>query len=148
MVWAPDPVRDDTGSVLPHDDPITIPNEWTLIRHVHPEQWHQDGLRPQSIAFGFSSEGSHSMSVDVEPPMLAAGLAPTHYAFLRGRGAVRVTARKARDLAMRVGIDGNPHHGGIWEPNPGISGNQLRKRVGDLSRSCEVVARGPDDIAI
>jgi hypothetical protein len=43
------------------------------------------------------------MSVDVEPPMLAAGLAPTHYAFLAGKGVVRITARKARELGMRVG---------------------------------------------
>lgn len=146
MVWAPNPARDVAGNVLPHDDPVTIPSEWTLIRHVHPEQWHQGGHRPQSIAFSFSSEGSHSMSVDVEPPMLAAGLAPTHYAFLVGKGAVRITARKARELGMRVGpepIDGNPHHGGIWEPDPLVSGSQLRKRIGELSRNCEVVARGP-----
>jgi hypothetical protein len=55
------------------------------------------------------------MSVDVEPPMLAAGLAPTHYAFLAGKGVVRITARKARELGMRVGpepVKGNPHHGG------------------------------------
>jgi hypothetical protein len=86
------------------------------------------------------------MSVDVEPPMLAAGLASTHYAFLADKGAVRITARKARELGMRVGpepIDGNPHHGGIWEPDPLISGSQLRRRMGELSRSCEVVARGP-----
>jgi hypothetical protein len=142
MVWAPNPARDAAGNVLPHDDPITIPGEWTLLRHIHPEQW-SDG-RPQSIAFSFSSTGSHSMSVDVEPPMLAAGLAPTHYAFLAGKGVVRITARKARELGMRVGsepVKGNPHHGGIWEPNPAISENQLRKRRGELSRSCALVAR-------
>lgn len=86
------------------------------------------------------------MSVDVEPPMLAAGLAPAHYAVLAGKGAVRITARKARELGMRVGpepVDGNIHHGGIWEPNPALSGNQLRRRIGELSRSCEVVERGP-----
>jgi len=150
MVWAPNPARDAAGNVLPHDDPVTIPDEWTLLRHVHPDQWHQDGRRPQSIAFSFSSGGSHSMSVDVEPPMLVAGLPPTHYAFLAGKGAVRVTARKARELAMRVGpepIDGNPHHGGIWAPNPAVSGNQLRRRIGELSRSCVVVARPPNGIA-
>jgi hypothetical protein len=84
------------------------------------------------------------MSVDVEPPMLAAGLAPTHYAFLAGKGVVRITARKARELGMRVGpepVKGDPHHGGIWEPNPAISENQLRKRRGELSRSCALVAR-------
>jgi hypothetical protein len=149
MVWAPNPVRDAAGNVLPHDDPVTIPSVWTLIRHVHPEQWHQDGQRPQSIAFSFSSGGSHSMSVDVEPPMLVAGLAPAHYASLAGKGAVRITALKARELGMRVGpepVDGNPHHGGIWEPNPAVSGKELGRRIRELSRSCEVVARGPNGI--
>jgi hypothetical protein len=37
------------------------------------------------------------MSVDIEPPMLDAGLPPTHYAFLAGKGVVRITARKARE---------------------------------------------------
>ena len=146
MAWGPDPARDIAGNVLSHDDPVTIPSEWALIRHIHPEQWHQDGQRPQSIAFSFSRGGSHSMSVDVERPMLVAGLASTHYAFLAGKGAVRITARKARELGMRVGpepVDGNPHHGGIWEPNPAVSGKELGRRIRELSRSCEVVARRP-----
>ena len=152
MVWAPNPARDAAGNVLPHDDPITIPSEWTLLRHVHPEQWSPDGqgsYRPQSIAFNFSNEGSHSMSVDIEPPMLAAGLASTHYAFLAGKGVVRISARKPRELGMQVGsepVKGNPHHGGIWAPNPAVSGNQLRKRIGTLSRSCVLVALPPNGI--
>jgi hypothetical protein len=89
------------------------------------------------------------MSLDIEPPMLAAGLAPTHYAFLAGKGVVRILAQKARELDMRVGpepVKGNPHHGGIWEPNPVVSGNQVRRRIGDLSRSCVVVALPPNGI--
>jgi hypothetical protein len=89
------------------------------------------------------------MSVDVEQPMLDAGLAQTHYAFKAGKGVVRIIARKARELDMRVGpepVDCNPHHGGIWEPNPPIGGSQRRKRLGDLSRSCEVVALPPGGI--
>jgi hypothetical protein len=153
MVWGPQPARDASGNVLPHDDPITIPSEWTLLRHVHPTQWAPDertgSFRPQSIAFNFSSEGSRSMSVDVEPPMLAAGLAPTHYAYLAGKGVVRIIAKKARELGMWVGpepIQGNPHHGGIWAPNPAISESQLRKRNGELSRSSVLVALPPDGI--
>jgi hypothetical protein len=149
MPWAPDPRRDAAGIVIPHDDPDTIPSEWALLRHVHPEHWHEDGLRPQSIAFTFSSEGSHSMSVDVERPMLDDGLAPTHYAFKAGRGVVRITARKARELDMQVGpepVSGNPHHGGIWKPNPSISENQLEKRRRVLSRSCVLVALPPGGI--
>ena len=99
MVWGPNPARDVDGNVLPHDDPVTIPAEWTLLRHVHPEQWAPDGrtgsYRPHSNAFTFSSEGSCSMSVDLEQPMLAEGLPHTHYAFMAGKGAVRVTAAKA-----------------------------------------------------
>src|SRR3981081_127549 len=105
MLAAPYPPRDLAGNVLPHDDPVTIPSEWTLLRHVHPEQWTPDertgSVRPMSIAFNFSSEGSRSMSVDVEPPMLDAGLAPTHYAFLVGKGVVRISAAKARELHLR-----------------------------------------------
>jgi hypothetical protein len=89
------------------------------------------------------------MSVDIEPPMLDAGLAPTHYAFIAGKGVVRITARKARELDMRVGtepIQGNPHHGGIWVPNPSVSKRQLDKHRRALSRSCELVALPPDGI--
>jgi hypothetical protein len=52
-----------------------------------------------------------------------------------------------RELDLRVGpepIPGNPHHGGIWEPNPAIPKNQLSKSRRALSRSCEVVALPPD----
>ena len=152
MSWAPDPPRDAAGNVIPHDDRVIIPDEWTLLRHVHSTQWHQDGLRPQSIAFTFSSEGSHSMSVDVEPPMIDDGLAPTHYAFREGKGVVRITAGKARELGMQVGPEPirciNPHHGGIWKPNPSISENQLEKRRRALSRSCVVVALPPGGIRV
>lgn len=150
MVWKLNPARDAAGDVLPHDDPTTMPNNWPLLRHVHREQWTRDertGLpRPQSIAFTFSTEGSCSMSVDIEKPMLDDRLLPTHYAFLAGKGVVRVTAEKARELQMRVGpepIPGNPHHGGIWQPNPAISSNQLDKRRRELSRSAVLVALPP-----
>jgi hypothetical protein len=58
MAWGPNPPRDAAGNVVPHDDPDAVPDTWTLLRHVHREQWHQDPYRPQSIAFTFSSEGS------------------------------------------------------------------------------------------
>jgi hypothetical protein len=150
MVWEPNPARDAVGNVLPHDDPVTVPSEWTLLRHVHPEQWASDertgSPRPQSNAFTFSTEGSRSMSVDIEPPMLVEGFTPTHYAFRAGKGVVRVTAAKARELQFRVGpepISGNPHHGGIWAPNPAIPKNQLDRHRRALSRNCEVVALPP-----
>jgi hypothetical protein len=89
------------------------------------------------------------MSADIEPPMRAEGLSPTHYAFMAGKGVARVTAEKARQQALRVGpepIPGNPHHGGIWAPNPAIAGSQLRRHIKDLSRRCEVVALPPGGI--
>lgn len=150
MAWGPDPERDADGNVLPHDDPVMIPDEWTLLRHVHRLQWAPDertgSYRPHSNAFAFSSTGSHSMSVDLEQPMLDEGLSPTHYALMAGKGVVRVAAAKARELQLRVGpepIPENPHHGGIWAPNPPIAKNQLDKRVRALSRSCEVIALPP-----
>jgi hypothetical protein len=154
MVWQPNPPRDADGNVLPHDDPVTIPGEWTLLRHVHREQWaardeRTGSPRPQSNAFAFSTEGSRSMSVDIEPAMLEEGLPSTHYAFRADKGVVRITAAKARELQFLVGsepIPGNPHHGGIWAPNPAIPKSQLDKSRRALSRSCEFVALAPDRI--
>jgi hypothetical protein len=153
MAWSPNPARDGDGNVLPHDDPVIIPSEWTLLRHVHPEQWTIDERtgypRPQSNSFTFSAEGSRSMSVDVEQPMLDAGLHSTHYAFRAGKGVVRITAAKARELHLRVGpepIPDNPHHGGVWIPNPAIPKSQLDKSRRELSRSSVLVALPPGGI--
>jgi len=153
IVWDPDPARDADGNVLPHDDPLTVPSEWTLLRHVHPLQWARDertgSYRPHSNAFAFSSEGSRSMSVDLEQPMVAEGISLTHYALRAGKGVVRITAVKARELQLRVGsepIPDNRHHGGIWEPDPPITKNQLDKRIKALSRSSELVALPPGGI--
>jgi hypothetical protein len=49
-------------------------------------------------------------------------------------------------LRLRVGpepIPSNPHHGGIWAPNPVIPKSQLDRRRRALSRNCEVVALPP-----
>lgn len=154
MPWEPSPARDPNGNVLPHDDPAMVPDEWPLLRHVPSDQLARDErtgtYRPQSIAFTFSTEGSHSMSVDIEPPMLEAGLDSTHYAFRARKGVVRVKTAKARELSLRVGpepIEGvNPHHGGIWPPNPAIPENQLKRRRRELSRSAELVALPPDGL--
>jgi hypothetical protein len=150
MPWGPNPERDADGNVQPHDDPALVPDGSGLIRHVPADQWAPDertgGFRPQSNAFTFSSTGSRSMSVDIEPPMLEAGLASPHYAFLMRKGAVRVRASKARELGMRVGsepVPGNLHHGGIWAPNPPVSDNQLDKKRRALSRTFELVALPP-----
>jgi hypothetical protein len=90
------------------------------------------------------------MSVNIEPPMIEAGLPPTHYAFLDGKGVARVTAGKARALGMRVGpepiLPGNPHHGGVWEPNPQVSNTELGRRRRELSRSADVVALPPGGV--
>ena len=105
MVWDPNPARDADGNVLAHDDPMTILSEWALLRHVHPLQWARDertgSYRPHSNAFAFSSVGSRSMSVDLEQPMVAERLSPTHYALRAGKGVVRITAAKARELQLR-----------------------------------------------
>ena len=89
------------------------------------------------------------MSVDLEQPMLADGFSSTHYAFEAGKGVVRVTAAKARELQLRVGpepMPDNRHHGGIWEPNPPTTKSQLEKRLKALSRSSELVALPPGGI--
>lgn len=151
MPWQPNPARDANGHVLPHDDPELIPDQYTLLRHVHPERWTTDentGLpRPHSNEFTFSTTGSKSMSVDIEPPMLEAGLSPTHYAFLAGKGVVRLTAAKARELQLRVGsepIPGNDHHGGMWPPAAGLGSSGERRMRQALSRNSEFIARAPD----
>jgi hypothetical protein len=147
------PARSADGNVLAHDDPVIVPSGWTLLRHVHPEQWAWNEVtqsyRPQSNAFMFSAEDSRSMSVDIEPPMLDAGLASTHYAFMVGKGVVRITAAQGRQLGLRVGpepIQGNPHHGGIWEPNPEVPKNQLDKHRRTLSCAAELVALPPGGV--
>jgi hypothetical protein len=140
--------------VVPHDDPVNIPDGWTLLRHVHPEQWPPDertgSYRPQSNAFTFSTQDSRSMSVDIEQPMREAGLLPSHYAFMVGKAVVRIAVATARELHFRVGsepiLPENPHRGGIWEPNPPISKSQLDKRIRELSRSYELVALPPDGL--
>ena len=144
MPWEPNPARDANGHVLPHDDPNLVPNDFPLLRHIHPDQWAPDdrgGYRPQSNAFMFSSDGSGSMSVDIEPPMTEAGLQPTHYAFQESKGVVRITAGTARRLGMRMGPEPiperNPHHGGIWQPNSAVSQNELNKRRRQLSWEAE-----------
>jgi hypothetical protein len=89
------------------------------------------------------------MSVDIEPPMRDEGLLPTHYAFLAGKGVVRISDAKARELHLRAGpepIPDNPHHGGIWAPNPAIPKGQLDKCRRELSRSFELVALPPGGI--
>src|ERR1700730_14449656 len=99
MVWEPNPARDAAGNVVPHDDPETVPGEWTLLRHIHPEQWTRDGRtgapRPQSIAFAFSTEGSRRCRT-----AHACRGASSHS--LR-KGVARVTAAKAHELDLRVG---------------------------------------------
>src|ERR1700730_4248184 len=111
MVWEPNPARDAAGNVVPHDDPETVPGEWTLLRHIHPEQWTRDGRtgapRPQSIAFAFSTEGSRSMSVDVEPPMRVEGLTPTHYA--KASLALRQRRRTSWTFALVLSRSGATH---------------------------------------
>jgi hypothetical protein len=70
------------------------------------------------------------MSVDIEPLMIAAGLAPLHYV-PAGQGAVKLKVGDLRDLGFRVGSDpdipgGNPQHGLVW----GIgNGSKRRKRI-------------------
>lgn len=152
MPWAPNPPRDAAGNVLPHDDQQSIPDGWTLLRHIHPEHWTVDqktGLpRAQSNAFMFSSSGSGSMSVDLEQPMLEAGLAATHYASLAGKGLVRFAAAVTRSQAFRVGpepVPGNDYHAGIWPPNEDVGPNELRKRQRALSREAEFVSCGPEN---
>ena len=76
----------------------------------------------------------------LSPPCSPLGLLPTHYAFLAGKGVVRITARKARELGMRVGpepVEGNPHHGGIWAPNPAISISPIVAEVTSPISRCD-----------
>jgi hypothetical protein len=50
---------------------------------------------------------------------------------------------------MRVGpepIPGNPHHGGIWAPNPSVTNSQLNILKRALSRTYELVALPPNGV--
>lgn len=151
--WSPNPARDDAGHVLPYDDAI-LQDNWPLLRHVHPKQWAPDenrgGYRPTSAAFDFSSAGSKSMSIDIEPPMKEVGIAPTFYAFKVGKGVARTVVRNVRALGFRVGtepVEDNPYHGGVWLPDPStkvLSRGDIKRACQQLSRTCEVVAFPPN----
>ncbi len=155
VAWDPQPARDADGNVIPHDDPVSIPAEMAILRHVHPIQWTRDNnrggeWRAQSAAFTYSNDGSKSMSIDCWPPMTAAGLEKTHYAFKEGKGVVELQAELVRVLGFRVGTEPipgkNPHHAGIWPPDSQVevwSRSMADKKRRELSRTQTFVSREP-----
>src|SRR5260221_10297377 len=96
------PPRDAMGRTSPHNDP-DIGGEDFVIRHTTPNDLCTEAngrCRLSSGAFSESPEGG--MSVDIEPRMIAACLAPLHYVPV-GHGAVKLKVGDLRDLGFQVG---------------------------------------------
>jgi len=115
MVWQPNPPRDAGGSVLPHDDPVTISGEWRfsiMARRAVAGFGMNERVYPDlsQMHSAFSTEGSRSMSVDMNASMLEEGLPSTALRVQGRKGVVRITA--ARPASCNFWL--------VPEPIPGI----------------------------
>ena len=135
-----DPPTDDDGIVQPHDDRETIPNDADLVRYLKSD-WlvtkkaPEGSRRLSTMAFTPSSpeyDRYQSMSLDLLPSMLAAGIDPKDKLGDEYEAAVVLRAGDLRDLELSIGmvpVDGNPHHVSVW----GVKARH-RKRILRLSR--------------
>ena len=115
------PPRDDTGAVVPHDDPA-IEGDSSLVRHINPDfhivpDENIGGRRVSSNAFSATNgDPQYGMSVDIgqllsELGLGEGGMVPP------GMGAVRLRVNAVRGLALMVGSDPEPDnaaHGQVW----------------------------------
>lgn len=117
-----DPPRDEKGEVTPHNHP-QISDDDLIIRRISEQQIVPDekapsGRKVSSIAFNPSTEGSKSVSVDLDKSIAEAGLDPKVFVTSpRWIGSISLTASQFRSKSLMVGYDPlteNPHHGGVW----------------------------------
>jgi len=131
-----EPPRDANGIVVPYDDP-DIRNGDGLIRHIPEHHIVLDkntGYRRLSTgAFSEFSKPPGGMSVDLERPMIEAGLDPLAMLPNPDFGAVRLIAGEMRELGHKVGrnpLPQNPYHGEVWGIGPGRG---AKKRIMERS---------------
>ena len=130
-----EPPRDASGNVVPYDDP-DIKADDGLIRHINPDyhlvpDQNTGRLRLSTAAFSGSSKPPRGMSVDLERPMIEAGLDNQSMLPNADFGALRLIAGEMRELGHKVGRNpqsDNPYHGEVW----GIGqGRSAKKRIMD-----------------
>lgn len=122
----PEPPRDASGAVIPHDDP-SISDDDFVVRYIPPDQLTPDGaggMRISSGAFCESSGANEGMSVDLGSALHDSGLAPSARTPTDAQfGAVAIRVSELRALGLQVGRDPidspdpgerNPYHVQVW----------------------------------
>jgi hypothetical protein len=147
MVWHGSPSRDQNGDVIPHDDPVRLPNSDHLVRHVPDIPGFQmldenSGFqRATSAAFTFSTAGSKSMSADAYEELTDSGYAADHFARLAGKLGALVTIGAVRShfITGPEPVAGNDYHCGIWQPCPPLGSSATKRACRELSRASRMI---------
>jgi hypothetical protein len=135
------PLRDEDGSVQPHDHDEIL-NNHEIIRRVSERQIVTDssGKKINSSIIFKASEGKNSgMSVDLRQLIETAGINPKSYVTTpRWTGSLLFKVADLRGLGFKVGYDPiekpepNPYHGEVWGTfSKGESGT--RKKLQNLA---------------
>ena len=118
------PPRDERGDVLPHDDPVTIPDDVELLRSLHPDhvRWSSDGsLIAKSGGFSGTNRNRdkyEGMSVSVIDWLKRDGRDPRDHLLPRHAAGAVLRTGDLRSLGLRVGPDPqdeDPYHAAVWD---------------------------------
>lgn len=113
------PFRDPAGTIVPHDHPEILDDDYVLRHIVPPQDLHPDlaknVVRVSSGAYSESSDGG--MSVDILRWMADGSLDECHYLPDETAGATKIRVGDLRAMGLQVGWDpdsGHQHHGAVW----------------------------------
>lgn len=122
------PLRDANGTIIPHDHPEILDDDYVLRHIVPPHDLHPDTAkgvtRVASGAYSESSDGG--MSVDILRWMAEDRLDECYYLADEIVGATKLRVGDLRAIGLQVGWDpdsGHSHHGAVW----GIKQSHRRK---------------------
>lgn len=114
------PPRNSVGQTIPHNHEQILENDG-VIRRISDLQIVTDSVgrrKVSSMALQASSEIGGYMSVDLEAPIIEAGLDVGNYVTSPlWTGSIRFTAGELRQEELQVGFDPlpmNPYHGAVW----------------------------------